>query len=302
MTLFVAQIDKVEVRRSKMRAWRAEVRRAEAIDWVAHRRPRFANATSRPIHLNYEHLVNDTPSNLAPQTAIVALGGNLGDVPQTFQRAVELMSRFSRSEVRISRLYRSAPMGADAGSTFFNAAVAFDSDLAPESLLDQLQGIETQLGRVRTIHWGPRTLDLDLIAYGSHVLTTERLTLPHPHCWYRRFVLDPVCDIAGANRHSVLNATFNELRQRLLARPLRIAIDLCHFPAVTVARLKSEFPSVVFVPLSAENDSAIVIPLDQLTSSHSLFNVISTDRERFEQFIRDVLTAATDELLPNSSQ
>lgn len=154
--------------------------------------------------------------------AVIALGGNLGDVPQTFERARTAVSLFATDNVRMSRLYRTDPVGAQAGDVFWNAALCCETSLPPLHLLDELQAIETQNGRTRTLHWGPRTLDLDLIFYGEHVLSTERLTLPHPHAWYRRFVLDPVADLTPELRHPVLDVTVSELRRRLLPRPLPI--------------------------------------------------------------------------------
>ncbi len=229
-------------------------------------------------------------------TAVVAIGGNLGDVPATFQQAAELLAPHARSAVRVSRLYRSVPMGTAAGATFCNAAVAFECDLEPEVLLDRLQEIETQLGRVRTIHWGPRTLDLDLVAYGDRIMSTPRLTLPHTHCWYRRFVLDPVCDVAPTAMHAGFHVSFGMLRERLLPRPLRVAFELSRLPKDAEARLKAEFSSVVFLPLTAAAESAITIHHRPLKREDDRFSLSCPESSGAEQFVRDVLIAATDEL------
>lgn len=129
----------------------------------------------------------------------LAMGGNLGDVASTLTIAdAQLAAHPQIQFVAASRRYRTAPVGADAGTAFLNSAVEIETDLEPQALLDYVQGIENGLGRVRTLHWGPRTLDIDLLfSIPAVVQSTPRLTLPHPHLWYRRFVLEPLCEIAG---------------------------------------------------------------------------------------------------------
>jgi 2-amino-4-hydroxy-6-hydroxymethyldihydropteridine diphosphokinase len=128
----------------------------------------------------------------------LAMGGNLGDVAATLTAAETQLAAHPQIQlVASSRRYRTAPVGADAGTAFLNSAVEIETDLEPLDLLDYVQGIENGLGRVRTLHWGPRTLDIDLLfAKPACVMTTERLALPHLHLWYRRFVLEPLNDIA----------------------------------------------------------------------------------------------------------
>lgn len=87
-----------------------------------------------------------------------------------------------------------------------------------------LQRVENLLGRIRTEYWGDRTLDLDLLLHESETCCTRELTVPHPQMWYRRFVLDPLSELAPEVRHPERNATIAELRGRLLARPLTCAI------------------------------------------------------------------------------
>lgn len=234
----------------------------------------------------------------SPVTTIVALGGNLGDVPWTFEQAATLLARDSTTaNLRVSRLYRSVPMGAFAGATFFNAAIAWETTLEPEPLLDRLQAVETELGRVRTIRWGPRTLDLDLIAFGDRVIESSRLSVPHPHCWYRRFVLDPVNDIAADHRHVASGLTFQQLRQRLLARPLQVTIDTASSPTGEILRrLQTDFPQCDFVSGRSEN-SALTIRIGSHAEAGGAFDLVCRDVSNAEQFIRDVLTAATDELV-----
>lgn len=129
----------------------------------------------------------------------LAMGGNLGDVAETLHAAeLQLAAHPQIKLIASSRRFQTAPVGANAGTPFLNSAVEITTDLEPLALLDYTQGIENGFGRVRTLHWGPRTLDIDLLfAAPAVVQTTPRLTLPHPHLWYRRFVLEPLNDIAG---------------------------------------------------------------------------------------------------------
>ena len=128
-------------------------------------------------------------------------------------------------EVRqVSSSFRTPPMGQEAGEPYLNAAAELEANCPPLELLDHLQAIEIRHGRERTQHWGPRTLDLDLLLYGEEVLAHPRLTLPHPGCWYRRFVLDPLAEIAPDVVHPIKKRTIGELRARLLERPLRVGL------------------------------------------------------------------------------
>ncbi len=166
------------------------------------------------------------------RTACLALGGNLGDVASTFQWVhQELVSRPDIEALRMSRIYRTAPVGANAGNPFLNAAIVCRTPLAPEDLLEICQHLEQQAGRTREIHWGPRRLDLDLIGLEDQVVRSPRLILPHPSAWYRRFVLDPLCELAPDWWHPERQATARELRDRLQRRPL--IMDLRDLPCDT---------------------------------------------------------------------
>jgi 2-amino-4-hydroxy-6-hydroxymethyldihydropteridine diphosphokinase len=155
----------------------------------------------------------------------IALGGNVGPVEQTLEQALDDLAAHPRISLgRISSLYRTQAVGARSGGEFLNAAAELETELQPEDLLDVLHAVEDRHGRARVGRWTPRTLDLDLLLYGDRIIDLPRLRVPHPACWYRRFVLDPLAEIAADVVHPEREATIGELRKRLLVRPLRAAL------------------------------------------------------------------------------
>lgn len=132
--------------------------------------------------------------------AFVALGSNLGDSPAVIIRAMDQLELMSAEPLRRSSLWRSEPVGCPPGSpSFINAVVGLlpRSDATPETLLARLQDLEKEFGRrPKRVHNEPRPLDLDLIVFGSLIRATAQLTLPHPRAHLRRFVLDPLVELA----------------------------------------------------------------------------------------------------------
>ncbi len=141
--------------------------------------------------------VLSTRPELEQTSALIGLGGNVGDVVRSMQRAINAIQTRSDCEVKaVSKVYRTPPWGITEQDWFFNACAEVMTTLAPEPLLDLLLTIETAQGRVREQRWGPRTLDLDIIAFGQETVETDRLTIPHPHLAERAFVLIPLLDIS----------------------------------------------------------------------------------------------------------
>ena len=122
--------------------------------------------------------------------AVVALGANLGDPKEQIDVAVTLL-REATEVVAVSSYYVTKPVGLLNQPDFINAVCILESDLPAADLLSLLHGIEKTLGRERHEKWGPRTLDLDLIQYGTLLSKAEELQLPHPRAHERRFVLEP---------------------------------------------------------------------------------------------------------------
>jgi 2-amino-4-hydroxy-6-hydroxymethyldihydropteridine diphosphokinase len=126
----------------------------------------------------------------------IGLGSNLDNPEIQVKTAIEALACLPQTRLQArSSLYRSAPMGPQDQPDYLNAVVELCTGLDPEALLDNLQAIERAQGRVRGQHWGPRTLDLDILLYGEDVLATERLTIPHPGIAERSFVLVPLAEI-----------------------------------------------------------------------------------------------------------
>ncbi len=126
----------------------------------------------------------------------LGIGGNLGDRRETMRSAVRQV-RSVLDEVRVSSLYESDAWGVTDQPDFLNAVVRGKTTLEPLELLDALQAIENQLGRVREQHWGPRAIDIDILLYGSQKIDEPRLTVPHPYMTQRGFVLRPLADLAA---------------------------------------------------------------------------------------------------------
>ena len=124
--------------------------------------------------------------------AYVGLGANLGDREGTIRAAVADLP----DVVAVSLLRETDPVGVTDQPQFLNGVAALETELTPRELLDVLLAVERRLGRERRERWGPRTIDLDLLLYGDEVIDEDGLTIPHPRLHERRFVLEPLADLA----------------------------------------------------------------------------------------------------------
>jgi len=145
--------------------------------------------------------------------AFIGLGSNLGDRRATLLRAVEeLNSSPGVSVINVSSFHETEPVGGPEGqSLYLNAAAGIDTTLEPPALIRLLQEIEASNGRVRRVHWGERTLDLDLLLFDDRIVETPELTIPHPRMALRRFVLEPLLEIAPRVIHPVTGRTVAEM-------------------------------------------------------------------------------------------
>jgi 2-amino-4-hydroxy-6-hydroxymethyldihydropteridine diphosphokinase len=133
------------------------------------------------------------------------------------RRALELLNEIAGVRVRrISSFMENPAIGGPADSpAFLNGVAEVETTLSPDALLDRLLDIEKQLGRVRREKWEPRAIDLDMILFGNQVVNTDRLTIPHPLMHARRFVLEPLVEIAPDISHPVLKQTVRALLERV---------------------------------------------------------------------------------------
>ena len=128
----------------------------------------------------------------------IGLGSNLDEPVDQLKRSIGQLNQLHEVQVNaVSSFYKSKPMGPQDQPDFVNAVVELETGLSAEKLLDELQYIEHSQGRVRSLHWGPRTLDLDILLYGDEMIKTDRLTVPHAGIAQRNFVLVPLADIVG---------------------------------------------------------------------------------------------------------
>jgi 2-amino-4-hydroxy-6-hydroxymethyldihydropteridine diphosphokinase len=126
----------------------------------------------------------------------IGIGSNLGDPLTQVTKALEEMAALPQTKLQAqSKLYRSLAVGPGDQPDYINAVALLETDLAPLALLDALQAIEQSHHRVRLEHWGPRTLDLDILLFDQQEILEERLTVPHPYLSQRNFVLYPLADI-----------------------------------------------------------------------------------------------------------
>ncbi|MCP9452533.1 MAG: 2-amino-4-hydroxy-6-hydroxymethyldihydropteridine diphosphokinase [Nitrospira sp.] len=154
-----------------------------------------------------------------PETVFIGFGSNIGDRLDYCHRAMTLLSLLPHSQITgASSLYETEPVsdGTDPGDGWFlNGVVALDSMLLPRHLLSFLREIERALGRDVDHRGGPRTIDLDLLAYGSRVVQEPDLIVPHPRLQHRRFVLVPLSEVAAEWVHPVNNLSVKQMVDQL---------------------------------------------------------------------------------------
>ncbi len=132
-----------------------------------------------------------------PVEVSVGLGGNVGDPVRSIHAAVEALRQRDVIAVRtLSSIYRTAPWGGVEQPDYANACALGSTRLEPLDLLDAIKKIERDLGRVETVRWGPRVIDIDILSYGDESLADERLVIPHRELLRRAFVLIPLAEIA----------------------------------------------------------------------------------------------------------
>ena len=148
------------------------------------------------------------------KTVYLSLGSNLGDRASNLRTAIARLGALGEV-VGVSSLYETEPVELTAQPWFLNCALALTSDKMPRQLLAAVLKIEQEMGRKRTRPKGPRLIDIDILLFGASLVDTAQLTIPHPALHERRFVLEPLAEIAAEVRHPVLKRSLRELRDAL---------------------------------------------------------------------------------------
>ncbi|MEM9887814.1 MAG: 2-amino-4-hydroxy-6-hydroxymethyldihydropteridine diphosphokinase [Bacteroidota bacterium] len=139
------------------------------------------------------------------------IGGNLGERENNLEIARNWIAQKIGTIVLASSIYETAAWGVTDQPDFLNQALLVKSEASPVALLDEIQWIETKMGRVRKRHWGERLIDIDILFYGQEIINSERLNIPHPGIPDRKFVLLPMREIAADFVHPVLETTIESL-------------------------------------------------------------------------------------------
>lgn len=148
-------------------------------------------------------------------TVYISLGSNMGNREQNLDSAIDLLKSDIECQVmKVSSYSNTKPVGEVEQDDFLNCALELRTLKSPEDLLDLIGEIENKLKRVRTIHWGPRTIDLDILFYDAAIINTERLNIPHPEITNREFVLNPMHEIAPYFMHPIYNETISKLYKK----------------------------------------------------------------------------------------
>ena len=148
----------------------------------------------------------------------LGLGSNQGERLAHLSRALRALSAVPGARVRqFAPIYETEPVGGPPQPLFLNTAVELETALAPLVLLEAIKRLERELGRVATAeHWGPRIIDIDILLYDQMIMDTPQLTIPHPRMHLRRFVLEPLAQLAPHLRHPVLHQTIAQLLERAI--------------------------------------------------------------------------------------
>jgi 2-amino-4-hydroxy-6-hydroxymethyldihydropteridine diphosphokinase len=156
------------------------------------------------------------------KTIYLGLGSNLGDRRANLAQAVKRLEAPDLRVKRASSIYETEPRDVPQQPWFLNQVVEADTDLFPKQLLSRIQKIEREMGRKRIVSKGPRVIDIDILLFGDSVLATPELEIPHPRMIERRFVLEPLAELAPDLRDPVTGRTVRELLAPVAGQAVRL--------------------------------------------------------------------------------
>jgi 2-amino-4-hydroxy-6-hydroxymethyldihydropteridine diphosphokinase len=145
------------------------------------------------------------------KTVYLSIGSNLGNREEALQQAIDLLLASGVRILRVSAVYETEPVGVRHQPLFLNLVLEGETELFPRQLLARVQRIEKDLGRKRVVPKGPRSIDIDILLFGATVMQIPELTIPHPRMHERRFVLEPLAELAPDLRHPVSRRTVREM-------------------------------------------------------------------------------------------
>ena len=160
-------------------------------------------------------------------TVYIALGTNLGERLENLRAAIAALTQ-KATLLAESHIYETPPWGYEDQPDFLNMVVKVETNLEPEGLLNYLKQIEAKLGREKSVRWGPRLIDLDILFYDELIIDTPPLIIPHPHLHERAFVLVPLADIAPGFTHPIFRRSIKELLAEIDADEIIFFRDNIH--------------------------------------------------------------------------
>jgi 2-amino-4-hydroxy-6-hydroxymethyldihydropteridine diphosphokinase len=163
----------------------------------------------------------------------LGFGSNVGDRKSLLQSALDALSQPDLALRRVSSVYETEPIGLREQRWFLNLVAEFETDLFPRQLLRRMQRVEKQLGRKRVVQNGPRSIDIDILLYGSFVMKTEELEIPHPRYRERKFTLAPLAELQPDLRDPVTGQSMSDLLAALRGQTVR------RLPALNSSKMRT---------------------------------------------------------------
>jgi 2-amino-4-hydroxy-6-hydroxymethyldihydropteridine diphosphokinase len=217
---------------------------------------------------------------------LLAVGANLGERKVTLGRSLDALSRLPRTRmIARSTWHETAPVGGIGHQpSFLNGAVLLETAISPQELASQLRQIELHLGRERHARWDARKIDLDILLYGDQTIATPDLEVPHPRMAFRRFVLDPACEIAGELIHPTSGWMLAALRHHWQTLPHTVTVQsqdrqLADWLSRELLHHVETNQSVGQTIELVDSEPTMLIQLGSMTSHHGpVVKIASTDR------------------------